>query len=65
MNYLEWLGSVPKEGSDDPLWGLEVYRQALFLGELAWFDATRLAKDKQSFEDINRTVELWIADHEF
>ncbi|MEZ4709446.1 MAG: four helix bundle protein [Caldilineaceae bacterium] len=44
MNYVEWLVSVPREITDDPLWRNEVYRLALFLGDLAWKDAEKLCK---------------------
>ena len=29
MNYQEWMTTVPDEITQDPLWGLEVYRLAL------------------------------------
>jgi four helix bundle protein len=50
MNYHEWVKEVPKEIADDPLWKTEVYRQALFLGELAWYDACKLAKNRVTLE---------------
>lgn len=43
MNYQEWLGEVPTEITDDPLWKMEVYRLGLFLGDLAWHDALKLS----------------------
>ena len=42
MNYEEWLGSVPIEITGDPLWKVEAYRLALFVGELGWHDVTKL-----------------------
>jgi len=42
-NYQEWLASVPKEITDDPIWRTEVYRLGLFLGDLAWHDALKLS----------------------
>lgn len=42
MNYREWQDSMPKEITEDALWKMEVYRQALFLSELGWIDATKL-----------------------
>lgn len=45
MNYEEWLASVPKEITEDALWRTEIYRQALFLGDLAWYDVRKLAKN--------------------
>ena len=44
MNYAEWFATVPREITDDPLWRTEVYRLALFLGDLAWADAEKLFK---------------------
>ena len=37
-SYDDWLKSVPTEITADALWQMTLYRQALFLGELAWFD---------------------------
>jgi four helix bundle protein len=45
MNYEEWLASVPAEITEDRLWRTEVYRIALFLGDLAWYDIRKLAKN--------------------
>jgi four helix bundle protein len=33
---------VPAIITQAPLWGFKIYRQALFLADLAWFDAERL-----------------------
>jgi four helix bundle protein len=51
MTYDEWLASVPTELTGDPLWRMEVYRRALFAGDLAWYDTSKLFKD-------GRTVSL-------
>jgi hypothetical protein len=40
MNYEDWIASIPQEITVDALWSMEVYRQALFLGILAWVDVT-------------------------
>jgi len=48
MDYDTWLKSVPMEITSDPLWHMTVYRQALFLGELAWFDVCKLAQDHRT-----------------
>jgi four helix bundle protein len=45
MNYEEWLASVPAAITEDMLWRTEVYRIALFLGDLAWYDIRKLAKN--------------------
>ena len=50
MTYEDWLTSIPPEISDDPVWKATVYRQALFLGEISWFDACKLALDKRTLE---------------
>lgn len=46
MKYAEWLGSVPCEVSNDPIWKLEVYRLALFAGDIGWNDVLALSKTK-------------------
>ncbi len=35
---------IPRAITDEPLWTMEVYRLALFLGDLAWYDACTLIK---------------------
>lgn len=45
MTYQEWEAEVPEEIRRDPVWRLEAYRLALFLGELAWFDTEVLFRD--------------------
>ena len=46
MNYVEWLKSVPPEITNDPIWKLEVYRLALFAGDIGWHDVLTLSKNK-------------------
>lgn len=48
MNYEEWLAQVPAEFTGDALWRMQVYRMALFLADLAWHDACKLAQDKRT-----------------
>ena len=48
MTYEEWLASVPEEFVNDSLWRMEVYRLAVFVGDLAWHDVSRLIKDKRT-----------------
>ncbi len=48
MTYNEWLASVPPELTNDPLWRMEVYRLAVFAGDLAWHDVSKLAGDKRT-----------------
>ena len=46
MNYVEWQKSVPSEITNDPIWKLEVYRLALFVGDIGWHDVLALSKNK-------------------
>ncbi|HID61844.1 MAG TPA: four helix bundle protein [Anaerolineae bacterium] len=48
MTYNEWLASVPPELTNDPLWRMEVYRLAVFVGDLAWHDVSRLVEDMRT-----------------
>ena len=48
MTYQDWLATVPKEFTSDALWRMEVYRLALFAGDLAWHDVTRLMQDRRT-----------------
>ncbi len=44
MKYAEWLVDVPSEITNDPIWKLEVYRFALFAGDIGLQDALFLMK---------------------
>ncbi|MBX7234615.1 MAG: four helix bundle protein [Caldilineales bacterium] len=44
-NYDEWQQQVPESLKRDQLWQFETYRKALFLSDLAWFDAEKLLAD--------------------
>jgi four helix bundle protein len=48
MKYDEWLQAVPTELSEDPLWRNEAYRLAVFAGDIAWADVTKLAQDNRT-----------------
>ncbi len=50
MNYETWLKSVPTDITGDPLWRVEAYRLALFVGDLGWYDVTKLIRDKRTQE---------------
>jgi four helix bundle protein len=50
MNYSDWLTTVPKDITDDALWRMEVYRLALFAGDLAWRDVTKLMQDRRTIK---------------
>ena len=59
MNYDDWLSSIAEEFSADPVWHMSVYRQALFLGELSWFDASKLVKETRTrhlYDQLYRSV---------
>jgi hypothetical protein len=45
LKYQDWIIKVPPAITDDPLWTREVYRLALFLGDLAWYDACALVRN--------------------
>jgi hypothetical protein len=42
VDYQEWEKSVPADITGDVLWKLRAYRLALFVGDLAWSDVTKL-----------------------
>jgi four helix bundle protein len=50
MTYEEWLAQAPSEFTGDPLWRMQVYRQALFLADLSWHDVSKLAQDRRTVE---------------
>jgi hypothetical protein len=45
VNYAEWLGTVPSEITNDPIWKLEVYRLALFVDDIGWQDILALSRN--------------------
>ena len=49
MTYDIWLATVPHTITADPLWSMKVYRQALFLGDIAWQDVTKLSSDRRTW----------------
>ena len=46
MKYADWLEAVPFEITNDPIWKLEVYRFALFAGDIGREDVKKLSKEK-------------------
>jgi four helix bundle protein len=48
MTFDEWIQSVPVEIKSDSIWQMTLYRQALFLGELAWYDVCKLVQDRRT-----------------
>jgi four helix bundle protein len=57
MNYADWLKTVPAALTEDSLWKMEAYRLALFAGELAWRDVTKLMQDKRTLELASQLYE--------
>ena len=50
MTFEEWLNSVSSDLKGDTLWKMKVYRLSLFASDLAWFDASKLIKDKRTVD---------------
>lgn len=50
VNYNEWLKNVSDVFTSDALWKMSVYRYALFLGDLAWHDVTKLMNDRRTIK---------------
>ena len=44
MTYTEWLETIPSEITNDPIWKLDVYRLALFAGDIGWNDVLAVSK---------------------
>lgn len=48
MNFAQWLTTVPKGITADPLWNVKAYRPALFAADIGWQDVTKLMHDKRT-----------------
>ncbi|MEJ2557374.1 MAG: four helix bundle protein [Anaerolineae bacterium] len=48
QSFSEWLATVPETITNDPLWRMKIYRMALFLGDRAWHDVTKLVSDRRT-----------------
>lgn len=48
MNYEDWLKTVPASITGDSLWKMAAYRTALFFGDVAWRDVTKLMSDRRT-----------------
>ncbi len=48
MTFDEWKNTVCPEITSDALWNMQLYQQAMFLGEISWFDATKLVQDQRT-----------------
>lgn len=42
MKYQEWLFNVPEEITEDSVWNLKVYRAALYISDLGWYDTNKI-----------------------
>jgi four helix bundle protein len=47
MTYEQWIGLVPEAIKGDAIWKIEAYRLAVFLVDLAWYDVTKLMRDRR------------------
>jgi len=59
MTFKEWEDTVPSAIRGDPVWRVEAYRLALFAGDLAWHDSTKLLGDKRTVgiaDQLNRSA---------
>lgn len=54
MNYEDWLKQVPAVFTSDVLWKVEAYRLAMFFGDLAWHDTTKLADDRRTISTADQ-----------
>lgn len=60
MNYQEWMKTVPEEITQDPLWGLDVYRLGFFIGDITWDDTEVLRKNpstRDASDQIRRSLD--------
>ena len=60
MKYAERLEAVPSEITNDPIWKLEVYKLALFIGDIGWEDIQKLSKEKLMFsvaDQLHRSLD--------
>jgi four helix bundle protein len=48
MRYEEWEQGVAEEITGDSLWRVKAYRLGLFVGDVGWFDVTKLMKDRRT-----------------
>jgi four helix bundle protein len=48
VNFKEWLKTMPRDFTDDPLWKMEVYQLASLASDLSWYDVTKLMHDKRT-----------------
>lgn len=54
MNFEEWQVTVLDAIKKDALWRMSVYQYALFVGEIGWFDVTKLQGDTRLYKVTNQ-----------
>jgi len=54
MNFEEWQITVSDSFKKDALWKMSVYPYALFIGEIGWFDVTKLQGDPRLYKVTNQ-----------
>ncbi len=60
MKYADWQDTVFVEIKNDPIWKLEVYRLALFAGDIGWQDVLTLSKNKLMYsiaDQLHRSLD--------
>ena len=60
LNYQEWMKTVSEEITQDPLWGLEVYRLGFFVADITWDDTESLFKNpstRGAADQIRRSLD--------
>lgn len=50
MNFEEWQATILDMVKNDALWKMAVYKYALFVGELGWFDVTKIQGDARLYK---------------
>jgi four helix bundle protein len=54
MNFEEWQATVLEAIKKDALWKMSAYQYALFIGEIGWFDVTKLQGDPRLYKVTNQ-----------
>ncbi len=49
-NYDEWEEAVSESIKGDLLWKMQVYRLSLFVGDIGWYDVTKLNGDRRTIK---------------